>query len=636
MERATIAENRNERPRTRQQEDAQLTRGFEQVTARSAGAGTVGRAGRFSGRGKNPQEDKKKKQMIITISICAAVVVLLVALIAGIMLSSGGNDEFEDDGKILKNVMVAGINIGGMTKEEAALKLHQETDETFSKQDMVIVFPTEELRLSPDKTGAKLDVDAVVEVAYAYGRTGTAEEQKAMREQAKVTPYHIALLQYLNLDREYIRNAIDEYAQEHVSTLKDPEVSISGVRPAMDADQKDEEGNPTVQVQHQVIHVTVGTPDFVMDPAAVFAMVQDAYSVNQLKVTPDCSIISPMEVTAQDLFDEFCDAAVDAFRDPVTFVTTEEKRGYGFDIETVQELLNAAPYGTTLDIPLMYLEPTVTLEDLDKEVFLDILASYQSKLPTDPAKLQNVKVAVEAIHGLVINPGDTFSFNRRTGEPTTAKGYMAATVFKKVGTTVKETQVMGGGMSQVASALYCSVLMSDLQVVSRTGHVYLPDFASQKGLDADVRYGEVDFSFRNTSEKPVRINAVIFEDTLIVSLEGTETRDYTVKLETEAEEKPFDILDTKMDKDNPWGYKDGHVLQAGITGYTVQVYLCKYDAATGALVSRSLEANTSYEKRDQRVVRIEAEQPPTDATKPSENPTVPSAGTTQPSGEPSN
>ena len=181
-------------------EDTQLQRGLEQVTGRVAEVPAAGsRAGKFSGRGRDPQEDRKKKQMIITISICAAAVVLLVALIAGIMLSGGGDDEYVDDGKILKNVMVAGINIGGMTKEEAARKLHQETDHTFSQQDMVIVFPTEELRLTPQQTGAKLDVDAVVEVAYAYGRTGTPEEQKAIREQAKSKPYHIALLQYLNL-----------------------------------------------------------------------------------------------------------------------------------------------------------------------------------------------------------------------------------------------------------------------------------------------------------------------------------------------------------------------------------------------------------------------------------------------------
>ena len=621
-------------------EDTQLQRGLEQVTGRVAEVPAAGsRAGKFSGRGRDPQEDRKKKQMIITISICAAAVVLLVALIAGIMLSGGGDDEYVDDGKILKNVMVAGINIGGMTKEEAARKLHQETDHTFSQQDMVIVFPTEELRLTPQQTGAKLDVDAVVEVAYAYGRTGTPEEQKAIREQAKSKPYHIALLQYLNLDREYIRNTINEYAKEHVSTLQDPVVSISGNRPAMDADQKDEEGNPTVEVEHQVIHVTVGTPDFVMDPAAVFAMVQDAYSSNQLKVTPDCSIISPIVVTAQELFDEFCKAAVDAYRDPVTFETTKEERGYGFDIDAVQALLDAAPYGATLDIPLGYLEPTITLEELDMEVFLDILGSAQSKLPADSAKLQNVTKALEVINGLVVNPGETFSFNRKTGEPTSAKGYAAATIFKKVGGSLKEAQVMGGGMSQVSSALYAAVLLADLEVVSRTGHLCVPEFLTQLGVDADVRYGEVDFSFRNNSEKPVRINAVIYEDQLIVSLEGTETRDYTVELETEiVETKEYNTLEYGMDKNNPMGYKDGDVMWNGFNGYTVEVYRCKYDAATGILVSRSIETNTSYQKRDAMVVRIESEVPPTepsvDVTEPSVDVTEPSVDTTEPSSEP--
>ena len=154
-----------------------------------------------------------------------------------------------------------------------------------------------------------------------------------------------------------------------------------------------------------------------------------------------------------------------------------------------------------------------------------------------------------------------------------------------------------------------------------------------------MRYGEVDFSFRNNSEKPVRINAVIFEDQLIVSLEGTETRDYTVELETEiVETKEYNTLEYGMDKNNPMGYKDGDVMWNGFNGYTVEVYRCKYDAATGILVSRSIETNTSYQKRDAMVVRIESEVPPTepsvDVTEPSVDVTEPSVDTTEPSSEP--
>jgi vancomycin resistance protein YoaR len=250
-----------------------------------------------------------------------------------------------------------------------------------------------------------------------------------------------------------------------------------------------------------------------------------------------------------------------------------------------------------------------------------------------------VTKALEVINGLVVNPGETFSFNRTTGEPTSAKGYVPAMIFKKVNNSLKETQVMGGGMSQVSSALYAAVLLADLEVVSRSGHICMPEFLTQMGLDADVRYGEADFSFRNNLEKPVRIIAMILEDQLIVSLEGTETRDYTVELETEiVETKEFKTNYTEMTKTNPLGYKDGDVLWAGFNGYTVELYRCKYDAATGIMVSRSIEANTTYQKRDAMLVRIEADVPPTepsvDVTEPSVDVTEPSDEVTEPSSEP--
>jgi hypothetical protein len=60
-----------------------------------------------------------------------------------------------------------------------------------------------------------------------------------------------------------------------------------------------------------------------------------------------------------------------------------------------------------------------------------------------------------------------------------------------------------------------------------------------------------------------------------------------------------------MQKDNVYGYKDGNIIQTGLTGYTVEVYLCKYDPTTGALVSRELLHTVTYEKRDIIIIKIE-------------------------------
>ena len=82
-----------------------------------------------------------------------------------ILLLSMLNGGDKDDGKILSNVYAAGVNLGGLTPEEAKTKLHDATDNTYGVLDMNVSILDTTIALSPDKTGASLDIDAVVEAA---------------------------------------------------------------------------------------------------------------------------------------------------------------------------------------------------------------------------------------------------------------------------------------------------------------------------------------------------------------------------------------------------------------------------------------------------------------------------------------
>ena len=59
-----------------------------------------------------------------------------------------------------------------------------------------------------------------------------------------------------------------------------------------------------------------------------------------------------------------------------------------------------------------------------------------------------------------------------------------------------------------------------------------------------------------------------------------------------------------MDKDNVFKYVDGQVIQTAQIGYVIEVYVCKYDKKTGALLDRVLLENARYESRDRTVVKI--------------------------------
>ncbi|MGB8955344.1 MAG: VanW family protein [Tumebacillaceae bacterium] len=120
-------------------------------------------------------------------------------------------------------------------------------------------------------------------------------------------------------------------------------------------------------------------------------------------------------------------------------------------------------------------------------------------------RVQNIKLASQKIDGMILLPGGTFSFNDTTGDSNDPKaGWQLATVI--VG---KEfTDGYGGGICQVSSTLYNSVLKAGLQVKERYTHS-LPVGYVPAGHDATVSYPELDFRFVNSYDVPVRIGAQI-------------------------------------------------------------------------------------------------------------------------------
>ena len=90
-----------------------------------------------------------------------------------------------DDGLILPNVYVAGVNIGGMSTKDARNALQVALYDSYATDPLVVNLPGDALVLSPLNTGARLDVEAVVNLAYQYGRSGTDIQNAAIRQEAE-------------------------------------------------------------------------------------------------------------------------------------------------------------------------------------------------------------------------------------------------------------------------------------------------------------------------------------------------------------------------------------------------------------------------------------------------------------------
>lgn len=537
-----------------------------------------------------------RNRKIAIISICSVILVVLIGLIIGMIVYANRDT---DDGKILDNVVAGGVNLGGMTVEDAKNALHLATDNTFTRKDLVVKLPDATISFSPQETGAKLDVDAVVEAAFNYGRTGTDAENKKSQQNASTTIHTIALLPYLDLDLRYIQQTINDFCNSYSSTMTQPSVMLRGDRPAFDPEY------PDLPVVHQTMVITMGTPDYKLDAGKLYDRVLDAYSLNEMEFSYQAPAqTEPRMLNAQELFDEYCQAAEDATLDDVTFEVTPEVYGYGFDIDAVQKRIDNAQYGQTIEITLGFIDPDITAKDLTENLFQDLLATYTCTLSdaTD-GWINNLKLACEAISGTVIKEGEEFSFNQIVGRLTASKGYQKAPGYR----SGIETEILGAGVEQVASALYYCILMSDLDVLERHNNGYVVEYTAL-GLDACISWGSQDLRFTNDTNAPIRIVAIADGGSVTVNVFGTDNRQYDIKLETEIlKQHDPDTIYQVMDKDNVMGYEDGKVLISGITGYDVEVYKIKLHKQTGDQVSKVLANTSNYNKRDQKQVQIESD-----------------------------
>ena len=136
------------------------------------------------------------------------------------------------------------------------------------------------------------------------------------------------------------------------------------------------------------------------------------------------------------------------------------------------------------------------------------------------------------------------------------------------------------------------------------------------GMDATVSWGGPEFTFRNNTNYPIRIETWVEGGYVHCKLLGTDEKDYYIVMEYEVlGSVSADTVYEEFTKDNnPEGYRDGEVIQTAYRGYTVKTYKCKYDKETDELIAREFDQTSVYKKRDKIIAKLVQEtEPPTEA-----------------------
>ncbi len=224
--------------------------------------------------------------------------------------------------------------------------------------------------------------------------------------------------------------------------------------------------------------------------------------------------------------------------------------------------------------------PSVTKEDL--EPTCQLMASYMTEF-TDSSenRIYNIWKMSTVVNGVTVQPGESWSINAAAGDRTLENGWKEAPGIKN-GAYEMEA---GGGICQVSTTLYITLISAEVNVTDRTHHSWPLSYAPA-GLDATISSGSPDLVFENNYGQPIRI---------VVKCDGTDAKsitveiygppmDYTVSFETEIikndepAQPPVTVVDESMAAGESEWTKPRHNL------IVVSVWKIKKDKETGAQI----------------------------------------------------
>lgn len=202
--------------------------------------------------------------------------------------------------------------------------------------------------------------------------------------------------------------------------------------------------------------------------------------------------------------------------------------GLKMDMKASQEAVTKALKGLQEDavaLTAVEKQPAITAKDLaDLNTVLGRYSTPYSASKTD--RTQNLKLAITAINGTVVMPGETFSADKAIGPRIEERGFREAPIFAEGDIT----PATGGGICQIATTIYNAVLYAGLPVVERHHHSQ-PVHYAPAGQDATVYAGQLDLRFVNDTGYPIVVLGSMDGRSVHVNIIGKKEAKVSVRLE---------------------------------------------------------------------------------------------------------
>ncbi len=389
--------------------------------------------------------------------------------------------------KLPANASFLNINIGETTHDEVQEIVDSKINKIFEKEKIKLEFENRIYTMSPKNIDAHFDAGDI----FRYAKK---EDEKADENKPKV-----------KYDKKKLEKFIEELKNKTIVNPK--KYSFEKVK----TDVLIKEGNDGKELD------TEKTIDTIYQSLEKlnFKVIKAPFK----KIKSESSKINLDEIKKQ-IDTKVKDAEFKMVNGKRIF--TDEVIGTTLDLEKARKIIANTPKGKVAKIPLEINKPTKTVATLKNEISNPktphVLASFTTTFPKGADKLgrnrnQNIKIAASAINGIVLLPGEEFSFGATAGA---AKGYLEAVTYENG----KKTTGIGGGMCQVSSTLFTPALKAGLEITQRRSHTRPANYV-KPGMDATYDSSGTDFRFINCLSNPIKIQALASETSITVNILGT-------------------------------------------------------------------------------------------------------------------
>jgi vancomycin resistance protein YoaR len=446
--------------------------------------------------------------------------------------------------RIYPNILVAGIDVGGKTPKDAVLLLSQNIT---PPTKINLTSQSQSFELNTKDIDVNYDFGISVERAYNLARTGNIFFDTAKRIGLIYTKENIGLTTKINEDK--LSNFISVVAGQ---------VSVNPVYPSVkivNGKIQIEKGVPGSKVDTQLLKANIGYNLSYIDgnniivPLATIDPTLNEQEVVSAKARAEKylnkSIVLNFESQKfnfdqndllgfvnpkggyyeQALTDAISKVALSINRDPqnpkfefdgnkvteflpaLDGITLDNQKLKDLLVLNLDNIADSADKNIVLDVPVIKTPPDIKTGQVNDLGIKELIGRGESTyFHSIPGRVFNVNLAAGRINGTLVKPGDTFSFNQTLGDVSKLTGYKEAYIISGGRTILGD----GGGVCQVSTTLFRSVLNAGLPIVERAAHAYRVGYYEQNsppGIDATVYSPSPDFKFVNDTPNYILIRA---------------------------------------------------------------------------------------------------------------------------------